>query len=496
VLGVSRKRLKNARADVRFALRRIGGPSRYLAPFTPEVQRLWDRLDDKYERCSLSRLLRFLSAQGIDPSEIDEGVSRTFLEALRREGRLKQKPEIFHQTAIRLWNQAVRRYPEWPQVTLTVPTYRQRTALPWSAFPERLEQEVDRFLASGEAVESLFDGPMHRPLKETTKTTQKTHIRRAASALVAAGVAVVTLTSLRSLCLPSHFRLALERIVRDRKGHIGGYASGLAWTIVKLARYCGELNDDEIAEANKLYRRLSTHRRGEDPGEDRDQEALRLLDDPRRLDALLTLPTRTAERVVRSMLVTKATALQIQKACALELWFCAPLRISNFASLRLDQHFFRLTLDGQERTVIWIPAREVKNGEPLELILSEDAAGLLNLYVAKYRSLLATGPKPWLFPGRGDRHKLPSGLRDQMRRYVNDAVGIDFHPHLVRKIIPKIHLDADPGGIEIVRRILGHRDVRTTRLAYIQHQNRAANRKYLEVLESRKLSALRQGVLP
>ena len=74
-------------------------------------------------------------------------------------------------------------------MTLTVPTYRQRTALPWSAFPERLEQEVDRFLASGEAVASLFDGPTHLPLKPTTKRTQKIHICRAGAALVKSGIA-------------------------------------------------------------------------------------------------------------------------------------------------------------------------------------------------------------------------------------------------------------------------------------------------------------------
>jgi integrase len=495
VIGISGKRLKNARADARFALTLAGGPWLYHTPFSPEAQRLWDLLEGKYLRCSLSRLLRYLSAHRIDPACITDRISQAFLEALRREGRLRLKAETIHQSAIRTWNRAVATYPAWPQVILTVPCYRRRSALPWSAFPKSLERDVDRFLASGEALDNLFDGPTHQPLKETTRRTQNTHLRRAASALVAAGIAIETLGCLRSLCEPARFRLALDRIVRDRKGHIGGYVAGLAWTLVKLARFSGELADHEVAEVNKCYKSLSIHRQGELRGEDRDDEAIRLLDDSRRFDALLTLPSWTVERVRKLKTINRAAALEIQKACALEIWFCVPLRISNFVSLRLDQHFFPITIHGQKRVMVRIPAYEVKNVEALEFILSEDAAALLNLYISKYRPFLKAKSTPWLFPGYGDRHKLANALRVQMKRYVNDATGIGFYPHLIRRIYAKIYMDADPAGIEIVRRGLGHRDARTTRRFYVQQQNRAARLKYLEALESRKLAALRQALL-
>ena len=81
-----------------------------------------------------------------------------------------------------------------------------------------------------------------------------------------------------------------------------------------------------------------------------------------------------------------------------------------------------------------------------------------------------------------------------MKRFVNDAVGIDFHPHLMRKIAVKIMLDADAAAIEIARRLLGHSHASTTRLSYTQHQQRAAQRRYLAVLEGRRLAALRQGI--
>ena len=81
-----------------------------------------------------------------------------------------------------------------------------------------------------------------------------------------------------------------------------------------------------------------------------------------------------------------------------------------------------------------------------------------------------------------------------MKEFVNAATGLDFHPHLIRKITTKLYLDADPGGIEVARRCLGHRDARTTRRAYTQQQHRAAQLRYLEMLESRRLVAFRHGM--
>jgi integrase len=49
-------------------------------------------------------------------------------------------------------------------------------------------------------------------------------------------------------------------------------------------------------------------------------------------------------------------------------------------------------------------------------------------------------------------------------------------------------------GSEIARRCLGHRDARTTRRAYTQQQHRAAQLRYLEMLESRRLLAFRHGM--
>jgi integrase len=496
VLSISKKRLKNARADVRFVLALYGGQARYFTPFTPQAQRLRDMLRTKYEQCSLSRLLRFLSAHCIDPTQMDEATSQAFLDALRRENRLKIKPEVFHQSTVRAWNRAIGVYPDWPRVVLAEPKYNQSWTRSWWEFGATLEQEIDRFLAVASEPSSLFDeqAPI-AALRPRTRKTQKQHFRCVASALARAGVPPKQLVSIRCLCTPDRIRTAIRWIVKEKRGgHVGGYVEGVMWTLVRAARSPGMLSAKETDEVNKLCADLTARRKAERrTHKDRDQKTLAQMDDPKVMDAFLALPARTAARVLKSSKRSSAKALEIQCALALELWLCAPLRLANFVRIRLDENFYRIWLDGRERIVIRVPAEHVKNLQAVEHLLNEDTQELLELYVRDHRRLLISGPSPWLFPGRQGNHKADAAFSSQMRRFVNRAVGIDFHPHLIRKIVAKLHLDTAPGEIEIVRRLLGHTSAHMTR-AYTQHQQRAAQQRYLSILEDRRLMAMRRGL--
>ena len=188
-------------------------------------------------------------------------------------------------------------------------------------------------------------------------------------------------------------------------------------------------------------------------------------------------------------------AREIRRALSIELWLCAPLRLENFVQLRLDKSFHTMRLDGHDRIVVRVPVEQVKyQKQQLEHFLSDDAKELLELYVKEFRPLLVSGPSPWLFPGRRDQPMVAAAFSTDMKRFVHGAVGIDFHPHLMRKIAVKIVLDANPAEIEIARRQLGHAHANTTRKGYTQHQQRAAQQRYLDILEGRRLVALRQGI--
>ncbi len=157
--GLSKKRLQNLRSDLNFVagLLEVGGSRRYLARLTPA----WTALEamlDRYEATSLKRLMQFASAQGVEPSDLDDAVSTRFLQAMDDEEILKD-PRTTHKNAVRAWNKAAQRYERWPQHQLAVPLYRSFWGLAWSAFKPGLEQAVDDFLSAGQdpTADDIFD---------------------------------------------------------------------------------------------------------------------------------------------------------------------------------------------------------------------------------------------------------------------------------------------------------------------------------------------------
>jgi hypothetical protein len=144
-----RKRLQNVRSAIAFALDRygLGGRRSYLAPLSPAAQALYDRLpDNNVFRYHLSRLLHFMSAQGIEPEQMTDAVADEFLAALERHSAIKHV-RTTHQDACRAWNKARVQVQGWPDVMLAEPCYQQTYGLRWSDFPSSLEAAVDAWFA-------------------------------------------------------------------------------------------------------------------------------------------------------------------------------------------------------------------------------------------------------------------------------------------------------------------------------------------------------------
>jgi hypothetical protein len=78
----------------------------------------------------------------------------------------------------------------------------------------------------------------------------------------------------------------------------------------------------------------------------------------------------------------------------------------------------------------------------------------------------------------------------QLSLWISRELGIKYHPHLIRKIMPKLYLDADPGGLEVVRRQLGHKSNEMLHRIYLQRVHRASQKTYVDALEGRRLKAL------
>jgi integrase len=488
-LGVSRKRLRNAESDLRFALRFYGSPLREppLAPFEP-VQTIERMIADRFTKIALGCFLRYLASKDIDPWRVTDEDAEAFREALYSE-RDVPWPRRTARRAILAWNKERSRNPQWPPITLSLRDTRSRWGLPWSAFPVEFKCAVDQFFREDDGGEDLFEAGSAK-LAPATRRAQKDLLRLAASSLVLSGVEPATIVGLRKVCAPTAFRAALQQIV-TMKGGVTSTVQNVAHVLRKVANLSATLSPEETAEVEEAHKNLRRYfDRRSCPRMARDQEVLDQLDDKQLVDALLCLPMKAVAAIRRSPREpTKNIAIRVQLALALELLLCAPLRIKNLVALSLDRHFFGATLNGINRTLLRIDGEDTKNGEPAEHILTADAAKLLRLYVEVYRPLITAETSDWLFPGSKSRHKTENTLGTQLARWIRGEIGIPFHPHLMRKIVPKLYLDMDPGGLEVVRRLLGHRSDEMLRKTYLQKIHRASQQKYVQALEDRRLSA-------
>jgi integrase len=376
---------------------------------------------------------------------------------------------------------------------LIVPCYQQTYGVPWAAFPASLEVAVDAWFADPVDDGDFFaDTGRMKPLAPRTIATQKDHLRCTASALVRTGHDPSAIADLAYLVQPAHVRQALTFFLDRHGGKPNAYIAAIAYTLRTVAKYGVALPDEDRKEVERLYKKVAQQRSGMT---DRNLTRLRQLDDPAVRDRLLAFPTLRIREVLRSDSGGVAEALAVQAAVAAELWLFVPLRIGNFAGLRLDQHLVRREGGRGERPwAIHVPAALVKNAVDLDYELPAPIARHLELYLERFRPRLVAGTNPWLFPGRDDKAKHVATLRSQVTRAVRQGTGIELHPHLFRHIAGKLLLDEHPGDQGTVQRLLGHKSIRTTAV-YTGAETRAAIRRYDEVVLGLRAQALsRAGV--
>jgi integrase len=101
-----------------------------------------------------------------------------------------------------------------------------------------------------------------------------------------------------------------------------------------------------------------------------------------------------------------------------------------------------------------------------------------------------TPENPYLF-GVKDRQRIPGSFGRSLSTIITRETGAEFNPHLARHFAARNFLQANPGQYEIVRQVLGHKDIKTTTTFYTGDEGEAAAEHFdRTVLRDRQ--ALRQ----
>lgn len=421
----------------------------------------------------LGRLARWATVREIEPEQIDQAVFGQYERDLV-ERSLASEPHVTIRKTIAAWNTAAIRF-EWPGGSLERKSKRIRRSLPWTAFPECLRDEVERW-ADHLGRDPLADRDF-RPLRPASIESRLKYVRLYLGALVESGQAPEQMTQLAQVVTIQHARAAL-RVVYERQGQRPSqHVAGIAGVVLMLARHWLKLPHDECDALRRLARNLRPIQEGLAP---RNEQRLEQLQDPRRLDEVLRLPETLAARVRRSGKVTERLAHNFQTAVAIEVFLMTGLRIANVAELSIGQ---TLILREDGGVAILIPRESVKNRAAFSAELPRPSSQLLREYLKTYRPLLGDASSCWLFPGdQPGTHKTTGALRAQVVKAMEGVAGVAWNPHLFRHLLAQLQLTANPGADGLVTRALGHKRADTTRQHYAGFQTRSAIRLHDELV--------------
>jgi integrase len=465
--GLSAKTLQNHKSNVKSALlwlERKKGVPKYGAPLSAEWERLSSRVQERLIRWRLSALLRFCSANGVEPGQLDEAAIDRFMAYRAQVG--KSGNDAFRRLLARAWNANVGRVEGWPARRLVEPPVKPAVQVGWEEFPEGLRREVDAYIDRLTRIRQNRIGQRIRPLKPSTIRTRRAELAAAARMAVKEGVPIERLDSLSALLTPEVAEKVLEAYWR-RNGEVPKpFTIDLASRFLAIAHETKCLDEAACERLNEMRRDLEDHRC--EGLTDKNIAFIRQVLTSGVWGRVVKLPlTMMADARSQRAYAPVRSAVTAQLAVAIAILAVAPVRLANLTAIRLDTNLIK---PGGPDSNYWLafPKYDVKNRVKLEYPLEEYLTQLIDEYVFDFRPALLRGRnEDWLFPGQRSGAKGKISFSGQITQRIHKGTGLQMTVHQFRHAAGAIILQHRPGEYELVRQILGHRSVQTTIKAYI-----------------------------
>jgi len=480
--GLTKKTLQNHKSNTKSALlwlAREKGVPEHGAPLTPAWEEMRGKIRNSLVRSRLSSLMRFCSATNILPVEVDEAVVDRFVDYRSRAGRPFDRAA--RRLLARAWNANVGTVPGWPARALVEPPVKAAVEVAWQDFPEGLRADVERYLGGLTKMRRGRSGQRIRPLKPSTLRTRRAELEAAARMAVKTGVPVERLDSLSALLAPDVAEKILDAYW-SRNGEIPKlFTIDLAFRFFAIAKETKCLDEAACERLDEMWQDLEQHRQGG-------------LTDKNLALIRQVLTSGVWSRVVKLPLAMMATAraqqanqsvraaVTAQLAVAIAILTFAPVRLANLTAIKLG---FNLIKPGGPNSNYWLvfPNYDVKNRVKLEYPLEQHITRLIDEYVHDFRPALLRGRnEDWLFPGQLGGAKGKVSFSGQITKRIHTATGLRMTVHQFRHAAGAIILKRRPGEYELVRRLLGHRNIQTTINAYVGLENIQAAEIFSEMV--------------
>jgi hypothetical protein len=255
--GLTPKTLQNHKSNVKSALlwlARERGVPKHGAPLSEAWEDLRTGVKDGVARSRLSSFMRFCSANGVAPAEVDETAVDRFVDYRSRCS--KPADTAFRRLLARAWNANVGIVPGWPTLQLVEPPVKAAVEIEWKVFPEGLRQDVDQYLQGLTQIRKSRTGQRIRPLKEKTIRTRRAELQAAARMAVKVGVPIEKVDSLSALLAPAVAENVLDAYWKKNGDNPKLYTIDLAGRFQSIARETKCLSDGDCERLDELRRSL------------------------------------------------------------------------------------------------------------------------------------------------------------------------------------------------------------------------------------------------
>jgi integrase len=479
--GVSTKTFHNLRSDFLAAVKASGLHSARRSarvPLSPEWRALLQELSTRRAHLGLSRLARYASERGIEPSGVDDGTIEAFIATVRAET-LHRKPNDLHRKVAQIWNEAAERSALGLQF-VQVPSFkRPPQRADWSTLCDSFQADAERYFAWCAGTDMFAADARRRAMAPRTVQLRRDQIHAAVTALIEAGVPAADIASLADLVVPENFKQILLRRYEMSAGAENVFNRDVARSLMEIAYQWVKVDEPTADELRRLAGKLPAPA----PGLTRKNKgALRQFDDPQILHRLVSLPVRVWAEVKKSPRHDRYTLAKAQVALAVAILCSMPVRSQNLATLAFDVHLFLKEGLGAVSS-LELPANEVKNKMPMAFDIPPRLAKML----IEYRNDIAPkiiGKKPdYLFVNVDGSRKDQSTLAHLISRHLKKRESILLSPHQFRHVSAKVMLNHSPGNFEGVRQLLGHSSVETTSAFYAGIDSRRAARHHQRLID-------------
>lgn len=177
------------------------------------------------------------------------------------------------------------------------------------------------------------------------------------------------------------------------------------------------------------------------------------------------------------------SAIEYRDGLMIALLAARPLRRSNLASIRINQHI----LYTGEQWCLSFERHEMKNRRPYYCLLPHALTPYIDTYLHVFRCLFSQSDMHNGFWASAKGVPMShGGIYDRIIKRTKDAFGEAINPHLFRDCAATTLAIRDPDHVRSASSLLGHGDLRTTEKYYNQASTLQASKNFQSHMLARR----------